>query len=463
MAKTFPTYSEWRKQNGNRGTQEQYQSAKAQYDRYQVQKQVQKKENRANFFKALRYSDMPYATAMKQESIDNLDKALSDGDITLSQWEDAMKREFADSMISSSATAVGLMAPAIYNSRMAAATTATTNANRAVANNTKAMQTIQNNPNISPAQKAAQQKFVTADNIPFANQQRAAAASAKNSAYNMMGVGYPTAATALAVGKSYIGSQSPIVPQGSGPVNPNYQTPTNNSRQPGDLNGGTLPAVVIKPQQPRETVSQKWTRITGTPWSEAKKRGFTTGSYEDNVRINKMLDKGYFNQENAVYWDNKQDNAARMHEVMIPAYESGMSPYDYSVQLADQRNNANLPTSWDPEEDYNTVNDYAIGDASMRGNYDEEINNEPTYQINTSPSYNYNNVDNGNETTYYPYQGIPTQLLYSPQERGEDQYAHSVYGYPGTAYGDGSDYPQQFSPAFDAWSGYGNRRYTSAD
>lgn len=40
------------------------------------------------------------------------------------------------------------------------------------------------------------------------------------------------------------------------------------------------------------TVSQIWTKVTGLPWSEAKKRGLTDGSYSANVALKKDLLKG---------------------------------------------------------------------------------------------------------------------------------------------------------------------------
>lgn len=40
------------------------------------------------------------------------------------------------------------------------------------------------------------------------------------------------------------------------------------------------------------TVSQIWQKVTGTPWSEAKKQGFTDGSYNQNIELRKMLLEG---------------------------------------------------------------------------------------------------------------------------------------------------------------------------
>lgn len=40
------------------------------------------------------------------------------------------------------------------------------------------------------------------------------------------------------------------------------------------------------------TVSQKWETITGTPWADAKTKGFTTGSYDDNISLLKKLNSG---------------------------------------------------------------------------------------------------------------------------------------------------------------------------
>ena len=48
------------------------------------------------------------------------------------------------------------------------------------------------------------------------------------------------------------------------------------------------------------TVSQRWEQITGTPWSEAKAKGLTTGSFEDNIALLKKLNSGDFNLSNDV-------------------------------------------------------------------------------------------------------------------------------------------------------------------
>ncbi|KKL53057.1 hypothetical protein LCGC14_2279230, partial [marine sediment metagenome] len=42
-----------------------------------------------------------------------------------------------------------------------------------------------------------------------------------------------------------------------------------------------------------ELVYQTWERITGKPWSAARKGGFTTGSYNDNIALQKKLLGGW--------------------------------------------------------------------------------------------------------------------------------------------------------------------------
>jgi hypothetical protein len=42
-----------------------------------------------------------------------------------------------------------------------------------------------------------------------------------------------------------------------------------------------------------ELVHQTWTRVTGRPWSDARAGGFTTGSFEDNVALQKKLLGGW--------------------------------------------------------------------------------------------------------------------------------------------------------------------------
>lgn len=148
----------------------------------------------------------------------------------------------------------------------------------------------------------------------------------------------------------------------------------NNANVPTNVNNTTT-TQSSKPTA-KETIAQKWTRITGLPWSEAKKRGFTTGSYEDNIRIGKMLEQGYFDKggANEVYWNNPQagenGNASRMWAMMVPAYEAGMTPYEYAVQQANVNNSV---TNLQPE--------MLIGDSSMMGNYDELDNSNYRYTL----------------------------------------------------------------------------------
>ena len=87
-----------------------------------------------------------------------------------------------------------------------------------------------------------------------------------------------------------------------------------------------------------------------------------------------------------------------MYEVMIPAYEAGMTPYEYSVMLADQHNRVGLP------DDFNETDEYAIGDATMRGNYDDETMANPQEQT-PAPSYS---LDDRWTTTGHSFNGLPT-------------------------------------------------------
>jgi D-alanyl-D-alanine dipeptidase len=43
------------------------------------------------------------------------------------------------------------------------------------------------------------------------------------------------------------------------------------------------------------TVSKTWELITGTPWADAKNKGYTTGSYDDNIALLKKLNSGELN------------------------------------------------------------------------------------------------------------------------------------------------------------------------
>jgi hypothetical protein len=54
--------------------------------------------------------------------------------------------------------------------------------------------------------------------------------------------------------------------------------------------GGSLPRA-----QNGLTVSEIWEQQTGTPWSEARNKGYTSGSFQDNVKLRQQLLSGNFN------------------------------------------------------------------------------------------------------------------------------------------------------------------------
>lgn len=54
----------------------------------------------------------------------------------------------------------------------------------------------------------------------------------------------------------------------------------------------TKPKPTPAKSAPAKTVSQLWTEKTGTPWSEAKKQGFTDGSTAQNIALMKKLKSG---------------------------------------------------------------------------------------------------------------------------------------------------------------------------
>ena len=45
-------------------------------------------------------------------------------------------------------------------------------------------------------------------------------------------------------------------------------------------------------------VSDVWQKVTGTPWSEAKQKGFTSGSYDDNINLLNDLNSGKYSTSN---------------------------------------------------------------------------------------------------------------------------------------------------------------------
>jgi len=82
------------------------------------------------------------------------------------------------------------------------------------------------------------------------------------------------------------------------------------------------------------TVSQKWETITGTPWADAKAKGFTTGSYDDNISLLKKLNSGQL--------DVSQDLSTKV-SVADPA-PTGLRPVDpalvTSIKTANSFNEA---------------------------------------------------------------------------------------------------------------------------
>lgn len=58
----------------------------------------------------------------------------------------------------------------------------------------------------------------------------------------------------------------------------------------------TVDSYIPEYQQGGMTVSQTWKQKTGTPWSEAKAQGYTTGSYQDNIDLLNRLNSGEFDQ-----------------------------------------------------------------------------------------------------------------------------------------------------------------------
>ncbi len=388
MTRKFPTYEEWRKKNGG-GTKEQYQGAKAEYDRYQVRR----KENQHNYMNALRYYDMPIATQQKQEAIDNLDAALSSGQISQQQYNNALKAEFKDSMIQD-ATLLGSMALSRGLSSAASRNFSNSAKNYAAANK------------INTGLKT---KYDAGQMLPkqYTSRVQNLAEPYRIEAEKMAGRGtfQEFGGTATKYG-GYGLSTRPAIPNAYSDSYQNANTArsqtTPQARQSGDLNGGTLPEVIITPKKQSETISQKWTRITGLPWSEAKKRGFTTGSYDDNIRISRMLDKGYFDKENAVYWNNQNEAKQTMYDMMVPAYEQGISPYQYASQKADavnytapeniivtpqrtQESYINRYTLEDPYEFRYQYQDYGpVGPQQI--NFNDYV---PAVQESQEPAYDY--------------------------------------------------------------------------
>jgi hypothetical protein len=69
------------------------------------------------------------------------------------------------------------------------------------------------------------------------------------------------------------------------------------------------------------TVSQRWEAVTGTPWADAKTKGFTTGSLDDNLSLLKKLNSGEL--------DVSQDLSTKV-SVADPA-PTGLRPIDPAI------------------------------------------------------------------------------------------------------------------------------------
>lgn len=64
--------------------------------------------------------------------------------------------------------------------------------------------------------------------------------------------------------------------------------------------GYVIEEVVPKMSSGGKVVSELWTEITGTPWKEAKARGLTTGSFDENIALRNRLLAGEFGKINDV-------------------------------------------------------------------------------------------------------------------------------------------------------------------
>ena len=76
------------------------------------------------------------------------------------------------------------------------------------------------------------------------------------------------------------------------------------------------------------TVSEIWEQKTGTPWSQAKAQGLTSGSYEDNVNLLNQLNSGQFSQSSPaterVNRNGYDEETAKIQEKLVKAgYELG--------------------------------------------------------------------------------------------------------------------------------------------
>jgi hypothetical protein len=76
--------------------------------------------------------------------------------------------------------------------------------------------------------------------------------------------------------------------------------------------GGALPKA-----QNGLTVSEIWEQKTGTPWSEAKNKKYTSGSFQDNIKLRQQLLSGTFNNNVTQSTNNKLQSQPLTNDVAV--------------------------------------------------------------------------------------------------------------------------------------------------
>lgn len=263
---------------------------------------------------SLRLSDYPLGAATNQMIVDELDRAVTNGEITHEEYERALKRgakqAFMDALSVGTGALTSLAVPA-YAAQAA----------KYAQWGDDVARTVNAQRYMSEAKKAAEITRQTADLNNRANQARLATALGR-SAYTasaatplaMTATREPMSASQLrgSVNGNYFDYPNPF-PNGyqkMGYIDPLQESTRILARTNGTATSGApvsapsastttttqksvLPASATK----GKTVSEIWTSVTGLPWKAAKEMGLTDGSYAQNIEILKGLKSGRINKD----------------------------------------------------------------------------------------------------------------------------------------------------------------------
>ena len=102
--------------------------------------------------------------------------------------------------------------------------------------------------------------------------------------------------------------------------------------------GGISVRIVSLPKaQTGGHVSDIWVEKTGLDWSEAKKQGYTTGSYDDNINLLSRLNSGEFDKSQKVSTSNNSSNVVSSPSTITQNLNFDSAP-DFASAFKDARN-----------------------------------------------------------------------------------------------------------------------------